>query len=94
MQPSTASSVAYLGVLLAEQSLTDLLRSALHTVPGIDLAPLPKDIEVVRRGECAVILNHGEEATELVVDGRSVTGPAQDLVISRTAGTGGTRRRR
>jgi len=50
---------------------------------AIDLAPLPEDVELVRRGEHVVVLNHGQSLAHVHLGGQCVEVPGEDLVIGR-----------
>ena len=74
--------VWYVGGLLGQGPLQAVI-TEVAAEAAIDLAPLPEDVELVRRGEHVVVLNHGQSLAHVHLGGQCVEVPGEDLVIGR-----------
>jgi len=75
-------AVWYVGGLL-EQGALQAVISAVAAGSGIDLAPLPDEVELIRRGDWVIALNHGRESARVRLGGRDIEVAGEDLVIRR-----------
>lgn len=73
-------SVWYVGALLDHATIAEVIGMAAAHV-GIDLTPLPEDVELIRRGDSTVILNHGAVPARMRVDGRDVEVAGEGLLV-------------
>lgn len=72
--------VWYVGGLLGAQTLAQIVTGAAEAA-GLDLTPLPQDVEAIRRGEQLLLLNHSDAPVSVRLLGREIEVPAEDLVI-------------
>lgn len=84
-------SLWYIGGLLDPSTLQAVLTRA-ATAAGMELAPFPEEIEVIRRGNATVVLNHGSAAVRLQIGERELEVPGEEAVVIEgwdQPGTGG-----
>lgn len=80
-----AGAVWYIGGLIEDRVLGSIIGCAADAA-GIQFVALPEQVELIRRGDAAVVLNHGSASARVRVDGRDVDVPGEDLVICPPGG--------
>lgn len=75
-------AVWYLGGLIEPAALQTVI-TEVAAAAGIHLATLPEKIELIRRGDWTVVLNHGQERARVCLDRRDVEVVGEGLVIQR-----------
>lgn len=73
-------AVWYVGALLDHATITDVVGTAAADA-GLDLEPLPEDVELIRRGDSIVILNHGPDPAQMRVHGCDVEVAGEGLLV-------------
>ena len=77
-------AIWYLGGLLDPETLHSVIGRA-AAAAGLELASLPEQVEVIRRGEAVVVLNHGSSPARLSIAGADLEVPGEELVVWRPA---------
>jgi beta-galactosidase len=86
-QPACISKIAgkgrisYLGAWLDDATMAKFIPRVLK-LAGIPSTSLPAGIELCRRGERRIVINHGKQARTVKLAGKSIRIPAGDVVIS------------
>ena len=73
--------------LATEPDDLDAVVTAVLADAGIDVPVPPAGVEVVVRGDLTFVLNHGRDAADVDVDGRTLHVPAMDAVVLTADGT-------
>ncbi|GAA4528219.1 beta-galactosidase [Brachybacterium paraconglomeratum] len=79
-----AGAVWYVGCLLEPETLQSVIGRA-AAAAGLELINLPEQVEVIRRGEAVVVLNHGYSPARLTMAGEDLDVPGEDMMIWRSA---------
>lgn len=79
-----AGAVWYVGGLLEPETLQAVIGQA-ASAAALELSSLPEQVEVIRRGEAVVILNHGSSPARLSIAGADLEVPGEELMVWRPA---------
>lgn len=79
-----AGGVWYVGGLLEPETLHAVIGQA-AAAAGLELVSLPEQVEVIRRGEAVVVLNHGSSPVRLSIAGEDLEVAGEELEIRRPA---------